>query len=206
MKRQHCYIQCYSRPPSVLIEDISVLAAAVPARCKPQHECESCPLSSVSLHAWQVVLCWWGGSIILCSSTQRGAGETRLKAPQLCCREAADFLAGWFLALWLTYPLSPLRWEATLSVLRNPLDCTVSVPFSTSSALWSRFLLSSCVLLSGGWTEALIAFAFGIAFWWMQFCSLHLFQGGLFHSIKLSVLHHVVLVILLPAQCSFIFL
>lgn len=103
MKRQHCYIQCYSRPPSVLIEDISVLAAAIPAHCKPQHECESCPLSSVSLHAWQVVLCWWGGSIILCSSTQRGAGETRLKAPQLCCREAADFLAGWFLALWLAY-------------------------------------------------------------------------------------------------------
>lgn len=77
---------------------------------------------------------------------------------------------GFWSSGWLTYPSDVGGYFLSSAALTR----AVSMPCSTSTVLWSRFLLSSCVLLSRGWTEALIAFAFGITFCWMQFCSLPL--------------------------------
>lgn len=172
-----------------------MLAPPVPAHCKTS--AWMWKLSSVSLHAWQVVLCWWGGSILHCSSIQRrcrwneAEGITAvLQGGSWLSKQVSFWSSGW---------LTSLRWEATFCPQQLWLVLSVChIPLHQCCDLVYFCRLGCCCL------------GVGLRHWLHLPLELHsaecssvacLFQRGLFYSIKLSVLYHVMLiVILLPAQ------
>lgn len=145
--------------------------------------------------------CWWGGSILVCSSTPRGVGERRVRANHSSDRQVT-FQAGQVLThllaqspLWGGRPLSPLN--------GSDLCCPVCHVLLLRRCSLGFFCLLSCHCLSGLghciciWSSML---DIECICWIFSLCLFRRLQGSLLHSIKLGVHCHVMLMLLFPGK------